>query len=147
MKEGCFVYSESQNVRFVEIAKYGKYTVVMRLNDKKEKVSCEPYVVARNVGENGWDNGAYFSDLSTAIHYAELLDNGILVHKTGLLSYNRLVQICRDVIRGLYMDDAESAEEYLSTYCMTDKEKAMLAEACGGDFETLEEASRQLRVC
>lgn len=63
-------------MKFIELQKYGSYSVVVRQDDKGNPIKINPFVVAWGArkDEDGevidWCNGHYFDDLFTAVDFA-----------------------------------------------------------------------------
>ena len=100
-------------MKFIELQKYGNYSVVMRQDDNGNPTVIEPFVAACGVRkyEDGevmdWDFGHYFGDLFNATDFARS-------RGSGYMQYSRLEEIASKAIDGLIQDDEESAYEYLA---------------------------------
>lgn len=84
-------------MKFIELQKYGSYSVVMGLEDDGNKLNIEPFVVAyKPTVQNGvvvsWEHGSYFCNLFEAVDYARQMHFEIP-------SYGRLEDIA---VTGIY---------------------------------------------
>ena len=101
-------------MKFIELQKYGVYSVVLRQDDKGNKIEVEPFIVAYKPdikdGEVvGWALGHYFEDLFNATDFARARGKNIPVQ------YYRLEEI---------EDDEETAYEYLAREVEMDSHEA-----------------------
>ena len=121
-------------MKFIELQKYGNYSVIVRQDDTGNPCVIEPFVVACGVGkQNGevmdWDYGHYFDDLFRATDFARSRGN-------GYLQYLRLEEIASKAIDGLIQDDEETAYEYFAKEIEMDSHES---EYFGLDEEKLNE--------
>lgn len=110
-------------MKFIELQNYDDYSVILRLNDKGNLVSLEPFVVAYkpNIKDGevvNWAHGHYFSDLFDAVNYART--------KLELWqpNYYRVCEIASKAIDGLVEDDEETAYEYFANEIEMDSHEA-----------------------
>ena len=99
-------------MNFVELQKYGDYSVIVRQDDKGNPTAIEPFVVAYkpNIKDGevmDWEHGHYFGDLFNATDFAR--SRGV-----GYMQYPRLEEIASKAIDGLVQDDEGSAYEYFA---------------------------------
>ena len=119
-------------MKFVELQKYGNYSVIIRQDDNGNPLVIEPFVVACGANKKDgeivdWDFGHYFGDLFNATDFARSRGK-------GYMQYPRLEEIAGKAIDGLIQDDEDSAYEYfVSEIEMDDHE----AEYFGLDTELL----------
>lgn len=110
-------------MKYIELQKYGNYSVVLRQDDKGNPIVIEPFVVAYKPdikdGEVvGWAMGHYFNDLFNATDFARARGKQIPVQ------YYRLEEIAGKAIDGLIQDDEESAYEYFANEIELDSDEA-----------------------
>lgn len=110
-------------MKFIELQKYGDYSVISRQDDNGNQLVIEPFVVAYkpNVKDGeviDWASGHYFGDLFDAVNYART--------KTELYrpNYYRLDEIASKAIDGLIQDDEETAYEYFAREIEIDSDEA-----------------------
>lgn len=121
-------------MKFIELQKYGNYSVIVRQDDKGNPLAIDPFVVAcgANKDKDGevidWDFGHYFGDLFRATDFARS-------RGTGYMQYPRLEEIASKAIDGLIEDDEETAYEYLVNEIGMDSNEA---EYFGIDAELLD---------
>lgn len=95
---------EAKKMKFIELQKYGCYSVIVRQDDKGNPIKIDPFVVAWGVrkDEDGevidWYNGNYFYNLFAAVDCAR--QKGCTVP-----SYYRLEEIATIAIDNLTNDD------------------------------------------
>lgn len=109
-------------MKFVELQKYGNYSIIVRQNDKGNPIITEPFVVACDVNKKDgevmdWAYGHYFADLFNATDFARS-------RGTGYMQYTRLEEIASKAIDGLLQDDKETACEYLASEIEMDSHEA-----------------------
>lgn len=123
-------------MKFIELQKYGDYSVIVRQDDKGNPTVIDPFVVAYKVNkyEDGevmdWAMGHYFDDLFNATDFARARGKHIPVQ------YYRLEEIAGKAIDGLIQDDEETAYEYLAREIEIDSHEA---EYFGLDDDKLDE--------
>ena len=123
-------------MRFIELQKYGNYSVIVRQDDKGNPIVIEPFVVAcgANKDKDGevvdWDFGHYFGDLFEAVNYARTKT------ETYHPNFHRLCEIASKTIDGLIEDDEETAYEYLAREVEMDSREA---EYFGLDVDLLDD--------
>lgn len=110
-------------MKFIELRKYGEYSVIVRQDDKGNPCVIEPFVVAYkpNVKDGevvDWAMGHYFDDLFNATDFARARGKHIPVQ------YYRLEEIAGKAIDGLIQDDEESAYEYFAREIEIDSDEA-----------------------
>lgn len=110
-------------MRFIELQKYGCYSVILRQDDKGNPIVVEPFVVACNPNiKDGevidWAFGHYFDDLFNATDFARARGSQIPVQ------YYRLEEIAGKAIDGLIQDDEDSAYEYFANEMEMDSHEA-----------------------
>ena len=111
-------------MKFIELQKYGNYSVIVRQDDKGNPITIEPFVVAcgANKDKDGevmdWDFGHYFGDLFEAVNYARAKT------ETYHPNFHRLCEIASKAIDGLIEDDEETAYEYLAREVEIDSHEA-----------------------
>ncbi len=110
-------------MKFVELQKYGEYSVIVRQDDKGNPIAIEPFVVAcgarKQDGEvMDWDYGHYFDDLFEAVNYARTKT------ETYHPNFYRLCEIASKAIDGLIEDDEETAYEYFANEIEMDSHEA-----------------------
>lgn len=120
-------------MKFIELQKYGDYSVIVRQNDKGNPITINPFVVAcgatKKDGEiMDWGFGHYFDDLFNATDFARS-------RGTGYMRYPRLEEIASKAIDGLIEDDEDSAYEYFANEIEMDSDEA---EYFGLDAELLD---------
>ena len=121
-------------MKFIELQKYGEYSVIMRQDDKGNLIVIEPFVVAYKPDiKDGevvdWAMGHYFDDLFNATDFARARGKQIPVQ------YYRLEEIAGKAIDGLIEDDEETAYEYFAREIEMDSDEA---EYFGLDAELLD---------
>ena len=121
-------------MKFMELQKYGEYSVIVRQNDKGNLIEIEPFVVAYGVNKRDgeitdWSYGHYFDDLFEAVNYARARTK--IYHP----NFHRLCEIASKAIDGLVEDDEDSAYEYFANEIEMDSEEA---EYFGLDAELLD---------
>ena len=89
-------------MKMIELQKYGKYSVILRLNEKGNPIAIEPFVVACMPRiEDGevidWAFGHYFGDLFNAVDFARQKETG--------MSYYRLEEIASKAIHEIVSGD------------------------------------------
>lgn len=109
-------------MKFIELQKYGNYSVIVRQDDKGNPIVIEPFVVAckPNIKDGeviDWDFGHYFGDLFNATDFARS-------RGTGCMQYPRLEEIASKAIDGLIQDDEETAYEYFANEIEMDSHEA-----------------------
>lgn len=121
-------------MKFIELQKYGNYSVIVRQDDKENPIVIEPFVVAYGVNTKDgevidWDFGHYFNDLFEAVNYART--------KTEIYhpNFHRICEIASKAIDGLVEDDEETAYEYFANEIEMDSHEA---EYFGLDAELLD---------
>ena len=111
-------------MKFIELQKYGEYSVIVRQDDKGNPCVIEPFVVAykANKDKDGevmdWAIGHYFNDLFNATDFARARGKHIPVQ------YYRLEEIASKAIDGLIQDDEDSAYEYFANEIEMDSHEA-----------------------
>lgn len=110
-------------MKFIELQKYGEYSVIVRQDDNGNMLANEPFVVAcraskRNSEVVGWEHGHYFGDLFDAVNFARTKT------ETYRPSYYRLCEIASKAIDGLIEDDEETAYEYFANEIEMDSDEA-----------------------
>ena len=111
-------------MKFIELQKYGEYSVIVRQDDKGNPCVIEPFVVAykANKDKDGevmeWAMGHYFDDLFNATDFARARGKQIPIQ------YYRLEEIAGKAIDGLIQDDEESAYEYFANEIEMDSHEA-----------------------
>ena len=121
-------------MKFIELQKYGEYSVILRQDDNGKQVSLSPYVAAYkpNIKDGevvDWWFGHYFDDLFEAVNYARTKT------ETYHPNFHRLCEIASKAIDGLVEDDEETAYEYFANEIEMDSEEA---EYFGLDAELLD---------
>ena len=121
-------------MKFIELQKYGSYSVIVRQDDNGNPLAVEPFVVAykpsiRDGKIVGWAMGHYFGDLFNATDFARARGKRIPVQ------YYRLEEIAGKAIDGLVQDDEDSAYEYFANEIEMDSNEA---EYFGLDKELLD---------
>lgn len=110
-------------MKFIELQKYGNYSVIVRQGDKGNPIAIEPFVVAYGVNKDkdgevvDWAYGHYFGDLFNATDFARS-------RGAGYIQYLRLEEIASKSIDGLIQDDEESAYEYFANEIEMDSHEA-----------------------
>ena len=110
-------------MKFIELQKYGNYSVIVRQDDKGNLTVIEPFVAACGVNKDkddeviDWDYGHYFSDLFSATDFARSRGE-------GYMQYPRLEEIASKAIDGLVQDDEDSAYEYFASEIEMDSHEA-----------------------
>ena len=100
-------------MKFIELQKYGNYSVIVRQDDNGNTLVIDPFVVAcgANKDKDGevmdWDFGHYFDDLFRATDFARS-------RGTVYMQYSRLEEIASKAIDGLVEDDEDTAYEYFA---------------------------------
>ena len=120
-------------MKFIELQKYGDYSVIARHDNKGRLIEVEPFVVAYGVNKKDgeiidWDYGHYFDDLFNATDCARSKGK-------GYPRYPRLEEIASKAIDGLVEDDEETAYEYFANEIEMDSDEA---EYFGLDAELLD---------
>lgn len=110
-------------MRFIELQKYGEYSVIVRQDNKGNPLVIEPFVVAYKPSiKDGevveWAMGHYFDDLFNATDFARSRGKQIPVQ------YYRLEEIAGKAIDGLIQDDEDSAYEYFANEIEMDSQEA-----------------------
>ena len=110
-------------MKFIELQKYGEYSVILRQDENGNPLKIEPFVVARypNIKDGkviDWDLGHYFNDLFNATDFARARGKQIP------LQYYRLEEIASKAIDGLIQDDEDSAYEYFANEIEMDSDEA-----------------------
>lgn len=121
-------------MKFIELQKYGDYSVISRQDDNGNQLVIEPFVVAYkpNIKDGevvDWAMGYYFDDLFNATDFARARGKQIPVQ------YYRLEEIAGKAIDGLIQDDEDSAYEYFANEIEMDSDEA---EYFGLDAELLD---------
>lgn len=110
-------------MKFIELQKYGNYSVIVRQDDNGNPCVIEPFVAACGVNKDkdgeviDWEFGHYFGDLFNATDFARS-------RGTGYMQYPRLEEIASKAIDGLVQDDEESAYEYFANEIEMDSHEA-----------------------
>ena len=109
-------------MKFIELQKYGEYSVILRQDDNGKQVSLSPYVAAYkpNIKDGeviDWAQGHYFEDLFYATDFAR--SRGV-----GYMQYSRLEEIASKAVDGLVQDDEDSAYEYFANEIEMDSHEA-----------------------
>ena len=109
-------------MKFIELQKYGNYSVIVRQDDKGNPLVIEPFVVVCGANKRDgeivdWDFGHYFSDLFDATDFARSRGR-------GNMQYPRLEEIASKAIDGLVQDDEDSAYEYFANEIEMDSHEA-----------------------
>ena len=110
-------------MKFIELQRYGHYSVVIRQDDKGNPCVIEPFVAACGVNKDkdgeiiDWDYGHYFGDLFHATDFARSRGK-------GCIQYFRLEEIASKAIDGLVQDDEDSAYEYFANEIEMDSHEA-----------------------
>lgn len=122
-------------MKFIELQKYGEYSVIVRQDDNGNLLHISPFVVAcmpnKKDGEiTDWAFGHYFEDLFEAVNYARTRT------ETYHPNFHRLCEIASKAIDGLIEDDEETAYEYLAREIEIDSHEA---EYFGLDTELLDD--------
>ena len=110
-------------MKFIELQRYGHYSVVVRQDDKGNPCVIEPFVAACGVNKDkdgeiiDWDYGHYFGDLFSATDFARSRGK-------GSMQYLRLEEIASKAIDGLVQDDEDSAYEYFANEIEMDSHEA-----------------------
>ena len=110
-------------MKFIELQKYGEYSVIVRQDDCGNLIEINPFVVAYGVNKhNGkvvdWGLGHYFDDLFNATDFARARGKQIPVQ------YYRLEEIAGKAIDGLVEDDEDTAYEYFANEIEMDSDEA-----------------------
>ena len=110
-------------MKFIELQKYGEYSVIIRQDDNGKKLHISPFVVACSPNEKdgeivGWAFGHYFEDLFNAVDYARTKT------ETYRPTYYRLEEIAGKAVDGLVQDDEDSAYEYFANEIEIDYQEA-----------------------
>ena len=111
-------------MKFIELQKYGDYSVILRLDNNGKQVSLSPFVAAfkPNIRDGevvDWAQGHYFEDLFNATDFARARGKNIPVQ------YYRLEEIASKAIDGLVEDDEDSAYEYFANEIEMDSDEAV----------------------
>ena len=110
-------------MKFIELQKYGNYSVILRQDDKGNFLAVNPFVVACGANKDtdgeiiDWDFGHYFDDLFRATDFARS-------RGTGYMQYPRLEEIASKAIDGIIEDDEDSAYEYFANEIEMDSHEA-----------------------
>lgn len=109
-------------MKFIELQKYGEYSVILRQDDKGNPLAISPFVVAYkpNIKDGevvDWVLGNYFEDLFNAVDFAR--SKGI-----GAVQFFRVEEIAGKAIDGLIEDDVETAYEYFANEIEMDSHEA-----------------------
>lgn len=109
-------------MRFIELQKYGDYSVISRQDDNGNQLVIEPFVVACGVNKKDgevidWAFGHYFDDLFNATDFARSRGK-------GNMQYPRLEEIASKAIDGLVEDDEDTAYEYFANEMEMDSHEA-----------------------
>lgn len=110
-------------MKFIELQKYGEYSVILRQDDNGNPCVIEPFVAACGVNKDkdgeviDWEFGHYFGDLFNATDFARS-------RGTGYMQYPRLEEIASKAIDGLIQDDEETAYEYFANEIEMDSHEA-----------------------
>ena len=110
-------------MKFIELQKYGNYSVIVRQDSNGNPCVIEPFVVACGINKDkdseviDWDFGRYFDDLFRATDFARS-------RGTRYMQYPRLEEIASKAIDGLIQDDEESAYEYFANEIEMDSHEA-----------------------
>lgn len=109
-------------MKFIELQKYGQYSVMARQDKNGNLIGLEPFVVAYGVNKKDgeitdWDYAHYFDDLFKATDYARSKGK-------GYMQYPRLEEIASKAIDGLVEDDKDSAYEYFANEIEMDNHEA-----------------------
>ena len=126
-------------MKFIELQKYGRCSVVVRQDEKGNPIVINPFVVAFEVNKQDgeiidWAFGHYFDDLFNATDYARV--SGKRMDDIQAIQFCRLEEIASKTIDGLIQDDEETAYEYFASEVEMDSHEA---EYFGLDKEKLEE--------
>ena len=111
-------------MKFIELQKYGEYSVIVRQDNKGNPCVVEPFVVACGANKDkddeiiDWDFGHYFGDLFDAVNYARTKT------ETYHPNFHRLCEIASKAIDGLVMDDEDTAYEYFANEIEMDNREA-----------------------
>ena len=110
-------------MKFMELQKYGEYSVIARLDDNGNPLVIEPFVVACGANKKDgeivdWSFGHYFGDLFDAVNFARTKTE---IHHPN---YYRLEEIAGKAIDGLIQDDKDSAYEYFANEIEMDSHEA-----------------------
>ena len=110
-------------MKFIELQKYGEYSVILRQDDNGKQVSLSPFVAAYkpNIKDGeviDWAQGHYFEDLFNATDFARARGKQIP------LQYYRLEEIAGKALDGLVQDDEDSAYEYFANEMEMDSHEA-----------------------
>ena len=110
-------------MKFIELQKYGEYSVIVRQDDNGNLLHISPFVVACSPNEKdgeivGWAFGHYFEDLFNAVDYARTKT------ETYRPTYYRLEEIAGKAVDGLVQDDEDSAYEYFANEIEMDYREA-----------------------
>ena len=121
-------------MKLIELQNYNDYSVIIRLDDKGNKLPISPFVVAcyPNIKDGevvDWAWGHYFEDLFDAVNYARTKT------ETYHPNFHRLCEIASKAIDGLVQDDEDSAYEYFANEIEMDSNEA---EYFGLDTELLD---------
>jgi hypothetical protein len=109
-------------MKFIELQKYGDYSVIVRQDDKGNPIAIEPFVAAYGVNKQDgevidWGFGHYFDDLFSATDFARS-------RGSRYMQYPRLEEIASKAIDGLVEDDEDSAYEYFANEIEIDSHEA-----------------------
>lgn len=110
-------------MKYIELQKYGEYSVIVRQDDNGNLIAINPFVVAYGANKhNGevvdWGLGHYFDDLFNATDFARARGKQIPVQ------YYRLEEIAGKAIDGLVEDDEDTAYEYFANEIEMDSDEA-----------------------
>lgn len=120
-------------MKFIELQKYGNYSVILRQDDNGNPLAISPFVAVGmpnyKDGEiESWAFGHYFEDLFNAVDFARSRGK-------GTIQFFRLEEIAGKAIDGLIADDVETAYEYFANEIEMNSHEA---EYFGLDIEMLE---------
>lgn len=109
-------------MKFIELQKYGEYSVILRQDDNGNPLVVDTFVVAYKPNTKDgeivdWCHGHYFGDLFNATDFARS-------RGTGYMQYPRLEEIASKAIDGLVLDDEETAYEYFTNEIEMDSHEA-----------------------
>lgn len=126
-------------MKFIELQKYGRCSVVVRQDDEGNPIVINPFVVAYDVNKQDgeimdWAFGHYYDDLFDAVDFARF--SGCQTEGKQAVRYYRLEEIASKAIDGLIEDDEETAYEYFVNEIEMDSHEA---EYFGLKKEKLEE--------
>lgn len=110
-------------MKFIELQRYGEYSVILRQDDNGKRLHISPFVVAcmPNIKDGevvSWAFGHYFEDLFEAANCARTKT------ETYHPNFHRLCEIASKAIDGLVEDDEETAYAYLASEIEMDSREA-----------------------